>query len=289
MDVGAWLRGLGLGQYETAFRESEIDAEVLPDLTDSDLNQLGLPLGHRKRLLKAIAALGTGETAAKPPSSATSPPGGVAERRPITVMFCDLVGSTSMAATLDAEDWRTLVNSYLDEASAAVNGLGGHVLKKLGDGLMALFGYPQAQENDAERAVRAALSIQRALVEINARNASKGAPELQARIGLDSGPVVVDATGEVFGDAPNIAARVQGAADPGSILITATVQRQTAGLFVAEDRGQHALKGVSAADDALSRRSRERRRSAWRRADVDASRRAGGGTRSSHPALGARA
>ena len=102
---------LGLGQYETAFRESEIDAEVLPDLTESDLNQLGMPLGHRKRLLKAIAALGTGETAAKPPSSATSPPGGVAERRPITVMFCDLVGSTSMAATLDAEDWRTLVNS----------------------------------------------------------------------------------------------------------------------------------------------------------------------------------
>ena len=160
-------------------------------------------------------------------------------------MFCDLVGSTSLAAKLDADDWRTLVNTYLDEASAAVTGLGGHVLKRLGDGLMALFGYPHAQENDAERAVRAALAIQRALVEINARNASKGAPELSARIGLDSGQVVVDATGEVFGDAPNIAARVQGAAEPGSILITATVQRQTAGLFVAEDRGQHELKGVS--------------------------------------------
>ena len=132
-------------------------------------------------------------------------------RRPITVMFCDLVGSTSLAAKLDAEDWRTLVNVYLDEASAAVIGLGGHVLKKLGDGLMALFGYPHAQENDAERAVRAALAIQRALVAINARNASKGAPELSARIGVDSGRVVVDATGEVFGDAPNIAAQVQGA------------------------------------------------------------------------------
>ena len=117
-------------------------------------------------------------------------------------MFCDLVGSTSMAAKLDAEDWRTLVNTYLDDASAAVTGLGGHVLKKLGDGLMALFGYPHAQENDAERAVRAALAIQRALVEINARNASKGAPELSARIGLDSGPVVVDSSGEVFGEAP---------------------------------------------------------------------------------------
>ena len=246
MDVGAWLRGLGLGQYETTFRESEIDAEVLPDLTEGDLNQLGVPLGHRKRLLKAIAALGTGETAAKPPSPAPALSPAAAERRPITVMFCDLVGSTSMAAKLDAEDWRNLVNAYLDEASAAVTGLGGHVLKKLGDGLMALFGYPHAQENDAERAVRAALAIQRALVEINARNASKGAPELSARIGLDSGQVVVDATGEVFGDAPNIAARVQGAAEPGSILITATVQRQTAGLFVAEDRGQHELKGVSA-------------------------------------------
>ena len=151
-----------------------------------------------------------------------------------------------MAAKLDAEDWRTLVNTYLDEASAAVTGLGGHVLKKLGDGLMALFGYPHAQENDAERAVRAALAIQRALAEINARNASKGAPELSARIGLESGQVVVDATGEVFGDAPNIAARVQAAAEPGSVLITAEVQRQTAGLFVVEDRARHELKGVSA-------------------------------------------
>ena len=246
MDVGAWLRGLGLGQYETTFRESEIDAEVLPDLTEGDLNQLGVPLGHRKRLLKAIAALGTAETAAKPSNPALASSPAAAERRPITVMFCDLVGSTSMAAKLDAEDWRTLVNIYLDEASAAVTALGGHVLKKLGDGLMALFGYPHAQENDAERAVRAALAIQRALVEINARNASRGAPELSARIGLDSGQVVVDATGEVFGDAPNIAARVQGAAEPGSILVAAAVQRQTAGLFVAEERGQHELKGLSA-------------------------------------------
>ena len=109
-------------------------------------------------------------------------------------MFCDLVGSTSLAAKLDAEDWRNLVNAYLDEASAAVTGFGGHVLKKLGDGLMALFGYPQAQENDAERAVRAALAIQRALSDLNARNAATGAPELSARIGLESGPVVVDAS-----------------------------------------------------------------------------------------------
>jgi class 3 adenylate cyclase len=168
-----------------------------------------------------------------------------AERRPITVMFCDLVGSTGLASRLDAEDWRTLVNTYLDEASAAVTGLGGHVLKRLGDWLIALFGYPQAQENDAERAVRAALAIQHALAGINSRNSAKNAPELSARIGLESGPVVVEANGEVFGDAPNVAARVQAAAEPGSVLVTMNVQRQVAGLFVAEEQGARELKGVT--------------------------------------------
>jgi class 3 adenylate cyclase len=147
MDVGSWLRSLGLEQYEELFRENDIDAEVLGDLTDADLEKLGLTLGHRKRLLKAIASLGAAEPAAKPTSPAPQQ-SSAAERRPITVMFFDLVGSTSLAAKLDAEDWRNLVNTYLDEASAAVTGLGGHVLKKLGDGLMALFGYPQAQENE---------------------------------------------------------------------------------------------------------------------------------------------
>jgi class 3 adenylate cyclase len=159
-------------------------------------------------------------------------------------MFCDLVGSTGLAAKLDPEDWRNLVNAYLDEASKAVTGLGGHVLKKLGDGLMALFGYPEAQENAAERAVRAALAIQRALAEINAKNRGKGAPELSARIGLESGPVVVEATGEVFGDAPNVAARVQAAAEPGSVLVTMNVQRQVAGLFIVEEQGALELRGV---------------------------------------------
>ena len=161
MDVGDWLRSLGLSQYETMFRENEIDAEVLPDLTESDLSQFGVPFGHRKRLLKAIANLRSTEPGPKPPIAIvlTEPKQDAAERRPITVMFCDLVGSTSLAAKLDAEDWRNLVGSYLDAASAAVTSLGGHVLKKLGDGLMALFGYPQAQENDGERAVRAALAI----------------------------------------------------------------------------------------------------------------------------------
>ena len=251
MDVGDWLRSLGLGQYETLFRENDIDAEVLSDLTDGDLEKFGVSFGHRKRLLKAIATLDAAQPGVKPPIS-VPPPTSVlpptafasAERRPITVMFCDLVGSTSLAAKLDPEDWRNLVGSYLDAASAAVTSLGGHVLKKLGDGLMALFGYPQAQENDGERAVRAALAIQRALADLNARNAATGAPELSARIGLDSGRVVVDSTGEVYGEAPNLAARAQSAASPGEIWITRAVHRQIAGLFVAEDKGEHELKGV---------------------------------------------
>jgi class 3 adenylate cyclase/predicted ATPase len=246
MDVGSWLRSLGLEQYEALFRENDIDAEVLSDLTDGDFEKIGVSLGHRKRLLKAIASLGATQPAAKPTIPAPLPVStDAAERRPITVMFCDLVGSTSLAAKLDAEDWRNLVNAYLDEASKAVTGFGGHVLKKLGDGLMALFGYPQAQENDAERAVRAALAIQRALIELNARNARSGAPQLSARIGIETGPVVVDATGEVFGEAPNVAARVQATAEPGSVLITGSVQRQVAGLFVVEEKGAHELKGVA--------------------------------------------
>ena len=250
MDVGGWLRGLGLGQYEEQFRDNKIDADLLPRLTVDDLKDIGVSVvGDRRRLLDAIAAIaGAGAPAdvpASPTKSAPSKGHQAAERRPITVMFCDLVGSTSLAAKLDAEDWRTLVNAYLDEASKAVTDFGGHVLKRLGDGLMALFGYPQAQENDAERAVRAALAIQRALADINTGNAAKSAPELLARIGIEFGRVVVEASGEVFGDAPNIAARVQAAADPGSVLITTNVHRQVAGLFVAEEQSARELKGLS--------------------------------------------
>ena len=251
MDVAAWLKNLGLGQYETAFRDNGIGEAVLPHLTVEDMKEIGVAtVGDRRMLLAAIAALAppTSSDATGPQLSPAPPkkdPELSAERRPITVMFCDLVGSTGLASRLDAEDWRNLVSGYLDAASAAVSELGGHVLKKLGDGLMALFGYPRAQENDAERAVRAALAVQRALAQLNARNAGKSAPALAARIGLDSGPVVVDATGEVFGDAPNIAARVQGLAEPGSVLVTTNVQRQVAGLFVAEDKGAHDLKGVA--------------------------------------------
>ncbi len=247
MDVGDWLRSLGLGQYLALFREHEIDAEVLPELSDADLEKFGVPFGHRKRLIKAIAKLATGapeQREAAPAMSVAPPPDPSAERRHLTVLFCDLVGSTGISAGLDAEDWRDLVGGYLDAASEAVTQMGGHVAKKLGDGIMALFGHPIAQENDSERAVRAALSIQRALGALNRKSAADRAPELVARIGVEAGAVVVDSSGEIFGDAPNIAARVQALAEPGTIWITAKVQRQVAGLFVAEDRGAHELKGV---------------------------------------------
>ena len=208
MDVGGWLRNLGLGKHEAAFHDNAINEQVLRHLTAEDLKEIGVAtVGDRRKLLAAIAELATPSPSAEP----RSPPRAAqqlktsevaAERRPITVMFCDLVGSTALASRLDAEDWRTLVNAYLDEASGAVNRLGGHVLKRLGDGLMALFGYPHAQENDAERAVRAALAVQRALGEMNARNAAKGAPQLSARIGLESGPVVLQALAERGAQAP---------------------------------------------------------------------------------------
>jgi class 3 adenylate cyclase len=159
-------------------------------------------------------------------------------------MFCDLVGSTSISARLDAEDWRDLVGAYLDAASAAVTQMRGHVAKKLGDGLMALFGYPVAQENDAERAARAALAIQRALADINRKNAESDKPELTARIGIETGAAVVDAAGEIYGDVANVAARVQAIAEPGSVFATARLQHQIFGLFVVEERGTHSLKGV---------------------------------------------
>jgi class 3 adenylate cyclase/predicted ATPase len=253
-----WLKKLGMPQYGERFAENGIDVSVLPHLTDQDLKDMGVLLGHRRKMLAAIGELSGKSAAARAPATgAPIPPAAiptafpiapateaVGERRYLTIMFCDLVDSTGIAAQLDAEEWRDLVNAYLDDASAAVMEMGGHVAKKLGDGLMALFGYPLAHENDAERAARATLSIQRALADLNRKNAGTGKPELRSRIGLETGPVVVDATGEVYGDVPNTAARVQALAESGAVLMTAQVQRQVAGLFVVEERGRHQLKGV---------------------------------------------
>jgi class 3 adenylate cyclase len=158
--------------------------KAIADLRPAESQPPRGPLGTAPEPLRPLAAPSTGLRPVPLPRSAAED---FAERRPIAVMFCDLVDSTALASRLDAEDWRSLVNAYLDEASGAVTGVGGHVLKRLGDGLMALFGYPRAQENDAERAVRTALAIQHALNEINAKNAGKGAPQLSARIGLGRG------------------------------------------------------------------------------------------------------
>ena len=262
-EIAEWLAKLGMSEYAERFAEHRIDLTILCDLSDQDLKELGVVLGDRRKILRAIekldgsspAATAEGaaaaaipsapagaETAAPPPSTSAAEADG--ERRYLTVMFCDLVGSTAISAQLDAEEWRDLVGAYLDAASAAVNQFGGHVAKKLGDGLLALFGYPVAHENDAERAARAALSIHRALADLNRKNTGAGRPELRARIGLDTGPAVIDSAGEIYGDVANIAARVQAQAEPGAVLITSRVQRQIAGLFIAEERGTRALKGV---------------------------------------------
>jgi class 3 adenylate cyclase len=254
-EIADWLEKLGMSEYAQRFAENRIDFSVLRDLTDQDLKDLGVVLGDRRKILRAIADLNdVSETTtlrprpASTPSVAAMPHPPVAEasgeRRHVTVMFCDLVDSTGIAAQLDPEEWPDLVGAYLDAATTAVTEMGGKVAKKLGDGLMALFGYPVAQENDAERAVRAALAIQRSLAELNRKNADSGKPALSARIAIDSGPVVIDANGEIFGDVPNISARAQALAEPGSVVVTARVQRQVAGLFVADERGSHELKGV---------------------------------------------
>ncbi|MCP3471391.1 AAA family ATPase [Bradyrhizobium sp. CCGUVB1N3] len=265
--IADWLEKLGMSEYAQRFAENRVDFSVLRELTDQDLKDIGVVLGDRRKMLRAIADIDgikknapaarakmmaaprCTPVASEPIPTATPLPSAAAaevrgERRYVTVMFCDLVGSTSICAQLDAEEWRDLVCAYLDAACAAAIEMGGHIARKLGDGLMVLFGYPVAQENDAERAARAALSIQRGLAEVNRKNTAAGKPALNARIGIETGAVVVDAAGEIYGDAPNIAARVQALAEPGTVVMTARVQHQVAGLFVVEERGSHELKGV---------------------------------------------
>ncbi len=241
MTIGEWLHSIGLGQYEARFRELEIDWDVLPDLTEADLKRLGVALGPRKRLIKAIMALET--SSSRLPTGDAVTAHDAVERRFVTFLFCAL-DTANLVAEFDAEDWRNIIVPYLEAASGALRKFDGHVFPGLGDSLTAVFGYPQARENDAERAVRAALAIQKAIGDLNDRPGKRRAPRLSARIGLDAGKVVVDSMGGVFGKATSIAARVHAAADPGSVLVTANVQRQVAGLFVAEDRGARELRGV---------------------------------------------
>ncbi len=242
MTVGEWLHSIGLGQYEATLREHDIDWNLLPDLTEADLKRLGVALGPRKRLIKAIAALETSSSRIATSGNAVTTHDAV-ERRFVTFLFCAF-DTANFAAEFDAEDWRNIIVPYLEAASTGLRKFDGHVFAGLGDSLTAVFGYPQARENDAERAVRAALAIQKAIGELNDKPGKRRAPRLSARIGLDAGKVVVDSMGGVFGKTTAIAARVQAVAEPGSVLVTANVHRQVAGLFVAEDRGAHELRGV---------------------------------------------
>ena len=251
MQVGSWLRSLGLGQYETAFNENAIAADVLPDLTEADLAQLGVNLGDRKRLLKAIASLGPTETASKPPSPAPpAPSADSAERRQLTVMFCDLVGSTALSARLDPEDLREVIRAYQDACAGAIARYDGFVAKFMGDGILAYFGFPRAHEEDAERAVRAGLDITTVIAKLETR----AKESLRVRIGVATGVVVVgDLVGQgsareqaVVGETPNLAARLQALAEPGSVVIAEATRRLLGGAFELHPLGHQNLKGFDA-------------------------------------------
>jgi class 3 adenylate cyclase/predicted ATPase len=239
LDIAAWLEGLGLGTHAELFRAHAIDAEVLADLTEADLEKLGLPLGHRKKLLRAIAGLA-------PPPPHPAPPR-AAERRQLTVMLVDLVGSTALSARLDPEELAELLKVYQNTVTGEITRFEGHVAKLMGDGVLAYFGWPRAHEDEAERAVRAGLAI----VEAVARIEGGGAP-LACRVGIATGLVVVgDLVGEgsaqeeaVVGETPNLAARLQGLAPPGNIVIAESTRHLLGDLFLLRALGLQTLKGV---------------------------------------------
>jgi class 3 adenylate cyclase/predicted ATPase len=256
MDVGGWLRSLGLGQYEELFRASEIDADILPELTDVDLKELGVPLGHRKRLLRAISGMAAPETVAAPSASSGSKPQDAAERRQLTVMFCDLVGSTALSARFDPEELREEIRAYQNAVSGVVARYDGFVAKYMGDGVLAYFGYPRAHEDDAERAVRAGLEIEAAVASLKTR----GTEPLAVRIGIATGLVVVgDLVGEgsaqeqaVVGETPNLAARLQALAEPGEIVLAGVTRRLIGDLFRLRELGRQAVKGFAEPVEAFA-------------------------------------
>ena len=248
VDIAAWLHGLGLQQYEQAFRQNAIDDAVLPELTAEDLKDLGVGLvGHRRKLLAAIATLRS-ESGLEPRAEATDVADTtIAERRQLTVMFCDLVGSTALSARYDPEDLREIEGAYHRCVADTVAGSAGFVAKYMGDGVLVYFGYPEAHEDDAERAVRAGLAV----IETVGRLAT---PEpLNVRLGIASGLVVVgDLIGAgsaqergVVGETPNLAARLQALGQPGTLVIADSTRRQIGGLFEVEDLGPQLLAGFA--------------------------------------------
>src|SRR6202048_761752 len=253
MDVAAWLRGLGLEQYASAFHDDAVDGEVLRELTADDLKDLGVTLvGHRRKLLAAISALGMEPpTVARPAANAisapTSPSTIDAERRQLTVMFCDLVGSTALSTRHDPEDLRELIGDYHRAVSETVGRFDGFVAKYMGDGVLIYFGYPQAHEDDAERAVRAGLVVIEAVGRLPAQE------ELSVRLGVATGLAVVgDLIGAgaaqergVVGETPNLAARLQSLAAPNTLVIAEATRRQIGGLFDLEDLGAQQPAGFA--------------------------------------------
>jgi class 3 adenylate cyclase len=253
MDLGDWLRSLGLGQYEAAFRENEIDDAVLPSLTAEDLKDIGVSIvGHRRKLLDAIAGLRADASLKAPPPEAVPPidrsATDTAERRQLTVMFCDLVGSTALSSRLDPEDLREIIGVYHRSCTEpSITKAGGFVAKYMGDGVLAYFGYPQAHEDDAERAVRAGLAIIGALGQLSVSE------PLQVRIGIGTGPVVVGdllGAGEaqercIVGETPNLAARLQALAEPNTVVVDPQTRQLLADLFDYRDLGPVVVKGLA--------------------------------------------
>jgi predicted ATPase/class 3 adenylate cyclase len=247
-DISHWLAGLDLDEYATLFEEHKIDFDVLPELDESDLKDLDIPLGHRKKLLKAIAELDSAS------ASASTAVTGEAERRQVTIMFCDLVGSTELSARLDPEDLRSLINQYQNACRAAIAEYHGFVARYMGDGVLAYFGYPKSHEDDAERAVRSALALRDAVRALNKSEADGTSEDLAIRIGIATGLVVVgDLIGEgasqespVIGETPNIAARLQALAAPDAIVLAESTHRLTGRSFEYRALGKKSLKGVGA-------------------------------------------
>jgi class 3 adenylate cyclase len=255
MDMVVWLRSLGLEEYEAAFRDNKINDRVLPNLTQEDLKEIGVgPVGHRRILLEAIAALrnhaggkALSVDAATLSSTPSPRPEDRAERRQVTVMFSDLVGSTALSARMDPEDLREVISAYQNCVAETVGRLGGFIAKFMGDGVLVYFGYPHAHEDDAERAVRAGLAL------VAAVGALKTHAALQTRIGIATGLVVVgDLIGSgasqeqaIVGETPNLAARLQGVAEPNMVVIAENTRRLVGSLFELGDLGSKELKGIS--------------------------------------------
>src|SRR5215470_3731067 len=247
--IADWLEKLGMSEYTQRFADNRIDdVSILRDLTDQDLKDIGVPLGHRRKMLRAIAEMvGTASTQIKSAPASEPKPRDDAERRQLTVMFCDLVGSTALSARMDPEDLRDLIGAYHRCVAGAVSRGGGVVAKYMGDGVLVYFGYPQAYEDDPERAVRAGLEL------IDAVGQLRKTEPLQVRVGIDTGLVVVgDLVGSgdsqergVVGETPNLAARLQAVAAPNTVVIGPRTRRLLAELFEYQDLGQIEVKGFA--------------------------------------------